>query len=106
MKNPKYPGLTFHPWPLNDPAYNKFKPKEEHVREYPEYLEAPDNEDSEEVCEYCGDDAWDDGMYDRMCYACHMEAYEEEAAERAAEARAEREFDDYAIDYDPYGSDY
>ena len=60
----------------------------------PDYLEPADNEDSEAVCPYCGEDAWDDGRYPDLCHACNEEAAEEEYWERVAEDRADRALDD------------
>lgn len=72
------------------------------LRETPEYLEAPDNEDSGEECEYCGSPAWDEGRYDNLCFEHNMEAYEEERLEDLAERAQDREWfpEDYGDRYD------
>ena len=69
----------------------------------PEYLEAPDNEDSEDTCEYCNAPAWDVGKYPELCFDCNMEAMEEEHWERIAEDRADREMFPEDYDYDHGG---
>ena len=60
--------------------------------ETPAYLEAPDNEDSEGTCEYCGEPVWDEGKYPELCVACNMEAIREEYYEDLAERQQDREW--------------
>jgi hypothetical protein len=74
------------------------------VRDYPEYLDAPDNEDSEATCEYCDEPCYDDGRYPELCYGCNEEAAEEAYWDAvASQLEDERMFpEDYGDRYD-YG---
>lgn len=60
------------------------------MRETPEYLEAPDNEDSEGKCRYCGQDADDDGRYPDLCWECNDEAAREEYYDRLYDEMQDR----------------
>lgn len=71
------------------------------MTDVPAYLEAPDNEDSEGTCIYCGEDAYDDGKYPDLCVECNREAAEEEYWEWVAEDRQDREW--FPEDYDDGG---
>ncbi len=68
------------------------------MTDVPAYLEAPDNEDSEGVCPYCGEDSDDDGRYPDLCRGCNDEAAREEYYEDLAERMQDREW--FPEDYD------
>lgn len=70
------------------------------MRETPEYLEAPDNEDSEGLCEYCGAPACDEGRYPELCWECNEEAARDEYYDRLADDLADREM--FPEDYERY----
>lgn len=79
------------------------------MRKTPEYLEAPDNEDSEAICEYCPNPADDDARYPELCWECNEQAAVEEYYERLAEDQQDREWDDQDyFDYElsPYDDIY
>lgn len=66
------------------------------MTDVPAYLEAPDNEDSEAMCESCGgEEAYDEligGVYEGLCTLCYDEALYE-AYEAHMEDLAERQQD-------------
>lgn len=72
--------------------------------ETPSYLEAPDNEDSGEACESCGDedryDELDGGHYEGLCRTCYDDALYESHMEDLADRMQDREW--FPEDYDNY----
>lgn len=72
------------------------------MADVPAYLEAPDNEDSEGLCE-CGDPVDDDGRYPDLCWQCNDEAAREEYWDDMAERLADREMFPEDYDYDHGG---
>lgn len=70
------------------------------MRETPEYLEAPDNEDSGLYCE-CGQEVCDEGRYPELCWECSEEAAEDAYWDRKIEEHEDRMMfpEDYERDY-------
>jgi hypothetical protein len=71
------------------------------MNETPDYLEAPDNEDSEALCEYCDTPVWDDGRYPELCFACNLQAAEDAYWDDLIDRAQDREMfpEDYEREY-------
>lgn len=64
------------------------------MRDTPEYLDAPDNENSEAECE-CGSPVLDEGRFPELCFDCTCEAELDEYWDRKYDEMKDREYDDY-----------
>ena len=73
--------------------------------ETPDYLEAPDNEDSGLYCE-CGCEVWDDGRYPDLCHDCNMVAVEDDFWDQRISDYEDRLMFPEDYEYDHGNEDY